>query len=34
MAEFSKIISMTLTGEDEETGPLALPSSSNNPPNM
>jgi phosphoenolpyruvate carboxylase len=34
MAEFSKIISMILTGEDEETGPLALPSSSNNPPNM
>ena len=34
MAEFSKIISMTLTGEDEETGPLALPSSSNDPPNM
>ena len=34
MAEFSKLISMTLTGEDEEPGPLALPPSTSNPPNM
>ena len=35
MAEFSKLITMTLTGEEEETGLLALPPPpSTNPPNM
>ena len=34
MAEFSKLITMTLTGEEEETGPLALPPPTSDPPNM
>ena len=34
MAEFSKLITMTLTGEEEEPGLLALPPPSTNPPNM
>ena len=34
MEEFSKLITMTLTGDEDAPEPLALPAPSTNPPNM
>ena len=34
MEEFSKLITMTLTGDEEVPGTLALPPPQSNPPNM
>ena len=34
MEEFSKLVTMTLTGDEDTPEPLALPAPSTNPPNM